>query len=194
MTGEENSYRQTERQLKLRRNKRISIRFPVTVEVPLEEGHIRALLAHTVVVSHAGATLEMDESVPVGIGLQVSPPFGGTMLAEVNGVWVDQSTGKHLVSIRLIDPTSWTSPERFSVSRVAGPEKVSVGLHPGVAQMLAEYTSYLSETSGEETNMSQVAENILEKALLSDAQFQDWFTVKIMEDLQAWEKAYVLND
>ena len=35
-----------------------------------------------------------------------SPPFGGSLLAEVNGAWLDGESGRHRVSIRLLDPLS----------------------------------------------------------------------------------------
>ena len=189
MAGEERDNGQ-QGGIKSRRNKRVRVRFPVRVELPLEDGRARLLHAHTVVVSHAGATLDMDEPIPEGMGLQVSPPFGGTLLAEVNGVWVDDETGRHRVSIRLLDPLSWTSPERFAAAG-PDPERVSVGIHPWVWQLLAEYTSYLKETAAEAISPGPVADGILERALLADEEFQRWFTAKITEDIEAWEKQYV---
>jgi hypothetical protein len=164
------------------------MRFPVRVEVPLDDGQARVLHAHTVVVSHAGATLDVDEPIPEGMGLQVSPPFGGSLLAEVNGVWFDSESGRHRVSIRLLDPLSWTSPERFVSTPGHEPERVSVGIHPWVWQMLGEYTEYLNETDAAGATPDRVAEGILERALLADAQFQRWFTAKITEDIEAWEE------
>ena len=175
----------------LRRNKRVKMRFPVRVEIPLDDGRTRVLQAETVVVSHAGATLDVDEPIPEGMGLQVSPPFGGSLLAEVNGIWVDGETGRHRVSIRLLDPLSWTSPERFVAPPGHEPERVSVGIHPWVWQMLGEYTSYLKETSAEAASPDAVAEGILERALMSDGQFQKWFAAKITEDIEAWEEECV---
>ena len=164
------------------------MRFPVRLEVPVGEGGARALQAHTVVVSHAGATLDVDEPIPEGMGLQVSPPFGGSLLAEVNGGWIDAESGRHRVSIRLLDPLSWTSPERFVASPGHEPETVSVRIHPWVWQMLGEYANYLDETSPEASSPDAVAESILERALLSDEQFQKWFAAKITEDIEAWEE------
>lgn len=167
--------------------------FPVTLEVPAGEGRTRVLTARTVMVSHAGATLDMDEPIPEGMGLQVTPPFGGTILAEVNGVWVDRRSGRYEVSIRLIDPTSWTSPERLSVPGRAGSETHSIGVQSRSWQMLAEYTAYLNETADEDLTLTQAAEKILERVFLSDVKFQDWFAGKIMDDLQAWEEVSVRN-
>ena len=175
----------------MRRNKRVRVRFPVRVEVPLDDGRARVLNAHTVVVSHAGATLDVDETIPLGMGLQVSPPFGGTLLAEVNGAWVDEETGRQRVSIRLLDPVSWTSPERFAAASGPYPERVSVGLNPWVWQLLADYTAYLKETAAEPVSPGPVADGILERALLADEECQRWFTAKITEDIEAWERQYV---
>jgi len=180
-----------ERGAHLRRNKRVRVRFPVRVEVPLDDGRTRVLQAHTVVVSHAGATLDVDEPIAEGMGLQVSPPFGGSLLAEVNGVWLDAESGRHRVSIRLLDPLSWTSPERFTATPGHEPERVSVGIHPWVWQMLGEYTAYLNETDAEASSPDRVAEGILERALLGDEPFQRWFAAKITEDIEAWEGEYV---
>ena len=192
MTSGVKEKRQTERTIKSRRNRRIRMNFPVTIEVPTEDGRTRVLKARTVVVSHAGATLDMDEAVPLELGVQVTPPFGGTILAEVNGGWVDRATGRQRVSIRLIDPVSWTSPERLSVPAAgARHEQVSLGVHMRVWQMLAEYTAYLNETSSGALTLGQAAEKIMEELFLSDVNFQDWFAAKIMEDLQAWEKVSV---
>lgn len=166
------------------------MRFPVRVEVPVDEGRTRVLQAHTVIVSHAGATLDVDEPIPEGMGLQVSPPFGGSLLAEVNGVWVDGESGRHRVSIRLLDPLSWTSPERYVAPPGPEPERVKVGIHPWVWQTLTEYAAYLQETTAEASPADKVAEQILERALLADGRFQEWFAAKITEDIEAWEEEY----
>src|SRR3712207_6932417 len=66
----------------------------------VDDGRTRVMHAHTVVVSHAGATLDLDEPIPEGMGLQVSPPFGGSLLAEVNGAWIGGESGRHRVRDR----------------------------------------------------------------------------------------------
>lgn len=76
------------------------------------------------------------------------------------------------VSIRLLDPVSWTSPERFVAHSGQEPEGVSVRVHPWVWQTLAEYAAYFKETTAEATTLDMVAESILERALLADEQFQ----------------------
>lgn len=192
MNEQGNGNRQTERPHKLRRNVRVNMRFPVRIEVPSGGGRTRVLHAYTVVVSHAGATLDMDETIPLEMGLQVTPPFGGTILAEVNGAWLDRRTGRHRVSIRLIDPTAWTAPERLMVPD-ACVETVGVQLHPRVWQLLAEYSSFLNETRGGRRTPSEAAERMLEESILADLGFQDWLAAKIMEDLKAWEDVSVVR-
>ncbi len=71
------------------------------------------------------------------------------------------------------------------------PERVSVRIHPWVLQTLGEYTNYLNETGAGADSPDRVAEGILERALLADEEFQKWFAAKIMEDIEAWEEAYV---
>jgi hypothetical protein len=193
MTVEQSRGRQTERKNVSRSNKRIGLRFPVWLAVPSGDERTQALQAHTVIVSHAGATLELDEEIPVGMGLQVSPPFGGTILAEVTDAWVHSDNGRHRISIRLIDPVAWTSPDRFSVSGSVVTEWVRLGIHPRLGQMLTDYTDYLNATKGGGVTPSVAAENILERAFLSDGNFQDWLAAKIMEDLSAWEETFVLE-
>ena len=168
------------------------MRFPVTVAVPAGHGQVRELQAHTVVVSHAGATLEVDEGVAVGLGVQLSPPFGGTLLAEVTGAWVDEGTGRHRVSVRLIDPQSWTMPEQFAATGQAGQTRaprLEVGAR--VWQMLADYAAFLRETGGEDLESGWVAERLLESALLADSGFQGWLGAKVEGDLRAWEEMCV---
>lgn len=171
------------------------MRFPVTIEVPVGGGRTRRLDAHTVIVSHAGATLDLDESIPVETGIQVTPPFGGAILAEVTDAWVDGSSGRHRVSVRLIDPSSWTSPDRLAQAPVAaGRDTHSLQLSPRAWQMLDDYAAYLCERGGgAELQHADAAEKMIEQVFLSDANFQNWFAAKIMEDLQAWEESSVIT-
>lgn len=195
MTGTSGAKGQTERYRGRRKNKRVNMRFPVTVEVPVGGGRTRRLQAHTVVVSHAGATLDLDVSIPVETGIQVTPPFGGAILAEVTDAWVDSLTGRQRVSVRLIDPSSWTSPDRLTQEPVAtGRDAHSLLLSPRAWQMLDDYAAYLCERAGggDEPQHADAAEKIIEHVFLSDPDFQNWFAAKIMEDLQAWEEASVI--
>lgn len=169
------------------------MRFPVTIEVPEGGGRTRRVSAETIIVSHAGATLELDENIPTEAGIQVTPPFGGAILAEVTDSWIDRSSGRRRVSIRLIDPTSWTAPERLAGVSGAGRETGSLCLNPRAWQMLDDYALYLSERDGDDLTAADAAERIIEEMFLSNENFQNWFAAKIMEDLQAWEETSVMR-
>jgi hypothetical protein len=178
-------------QLRQRKNRRVRFRFPVTLDVPASGGRLKTLRAHTLVVSHAGGTLDLDESVAVDTGILVTPPFGGGILAEVTDSWVDRPTGRHRISIRLIDPDSWTSPERFNY--MTGAHNETLFLSPRISQMLMDYASYLEDREGLEVSPGAAAERIIEEAFLSDAKFQSWFATQIMDDLEAWEEVSVVK-
>ena len=193
MTETSGAVGQTEKHLRRRKNKRVRMRFPVTIEVPEGGGRTRRVLAQTIIVSHAGATLELDENIPTEAGIQVTPPFGGAILAEVTDAWIDRPSGRRRVSIRLIDPTSWTAPERLAEVSGAGRETGSLFLNPRAWQMLDDYALYLSERDGEDLTAADAAERIIEEMFLSNANFQNWFAAKIMEDLQAWEETSVMR-
>jgi hypothetical protein len=172
------------------------MRFPVSIEVPVGGGRTRRLQAHTVIVSHAGATLDLDESIPVEAGIEVTPPFGGAILAEVTDAWVDRLSGRQRVSVRLIDPSSWTSPERLAQAPAAATgarDKRALPLSPRAWQMLDDYAAYLCERGGAQLETTDAAEKIIEHVFLSDPDFQNWFAAKIMEDLQAWEESSVIK-
>ena len=191
MTGTSGAVGQTEKHCRRRKNKRVRMRFPVTIEVPEGGGRTRRVLAETIIVSHAGATLELDENIPTEAGIQVTPPFGGAILAEVTDAWIDRSSGRRRVSIRLIDPTSWTAPERLTEVSGAGRETESLCLNPRAWQMLNDYALYLSERDSEDLTAADAAERIIEEMFLSNENFQNWFAAKIMEDLQTWEETSV---
>lgn len=193
MTGTSGAVGQTEKHLRRRKNKRVRMRFPVTIEVPEGGGRTRRVSAETIIVSHAGATLELDENIPTEAGIQVTPPFGGAILAEVTDAWIDRPSGRRRVSIRLIDPTSWTAPERLAEVSGAGRETGSLFLNPRAWQMLDDYALYLSERDGDDLTAADAAERIIEEMFLSNENFQNWFAAKIMEDLQAWEETSVMR-
>jgi hypothetical protein len=39
--------------------------------------------------------------------VELAPPFGGTLKAEVNGVWRDQLDGRPRIGVRLLDADGW---------------------------------------------------------------------------------------
>src|SRR5579885_3083464 len=116
MTSEQENHSHSNGRANGRRNRRVNMRFPVCLEVPSDDGGTLSIIAHTVVVSHAGATLDLDVAVPTGTGLQVSPPFGGTLLGEVNGAWVDRETGRWRASLRLDRKSTRLNSSHVSIS------------------------------------------------------------------------------
>ncbi len=62
--------------------------------------------------SGRGPTLQRPRSprVPVdfAVGLErLTPPFGRTIDAEVNGVWTDHTDGKQRIGVKLLDANGW---------------------------------------------------------------------------------------
>lgn len=155
--------------------------FPVVIEVPTACGRLRELRGRTVLASCAGATLELDETIPIGMGVMVSPPFGGALLAEVTGTLVDQATGRHRISISLIDPVTWTSSERPHISDFLSVGSQLVKLDYKVRQMLNDQAVLASETSRSKQCMDEAAEKILKRSFLADGRFQNWLMSRISE-------------
>lgn len=88
-----------------------SPRVPVTFTVVLEgrtsggeEFHTDAL---AVKVSRGGATLITDARVELGDRLRLTPPYGRTIEAEVNGIWTDAADGKQRIGIKLLAAGGW---------------------------------------------------------------------------------------
>ena len=88
-----------------------SPRVPVTFKVVLE-GHTSGgeefhLEAVAVKVSRGGATLITDAKVALGDRLRVTPPFGRTLEAEVNGVWMDSADYNQRIGVKLLADNGW---------------------------------------------------------------------------------------
>ena len=48
-----------------------------------------------------------DAAVESGIVVRLTPPFGRTIDAEVNGVWTDETDGKQRIGVKLLDANGW---------------------------------------------------------------------------------------
>ena len=90
-----------------------SPRVPVDFAVELE-GHTSGpggepfhVQAEAVKVSRGGATLITDVPLEIGAVVRLTPPFGRTIDAEVNGVWTDQTDGKQRIGVKLLEPNGW---------------------------------------------------------------------------------------
>jgi hypothetical protein len=88
-----------------------SPRVPVDFTVELDGVAVNGLPFHAqaaaVKVSRGGATLITDAPLQVGARVRLTPPFGRSLEAEVNGVWMDEADGKQRVGVKLLEPNGW---------------------------------------------------------------------------------------
>lgn len=89
------------------RSPRVPVDFAVELEGHSTTGEPFHVEARAIRVSRGGATLVTDVSVEVGAILQLTPPFGHTLDAEVNGVWMDETEGRQCVGVKLLDTNGW---------------------------------------------------------------------------------------
>ena len=89
------------------RSPRVPVNFLVELEGRLPNGDLFRARAEAVLISRAGATLVTDAKIENGTRVRLTPPFGGPLDAEVNGVWVDKVDGKQRIGVKLLDPDGW---------------------------------------------------------------------------------------
>jgi hypothetical protein len=89
------------------RSPRVPVQFAVEIEGETSAGEPFRARAEAVRISRGGATLVTDVSVIRGAILRLTPPFGSTLEAEVNGVWVDETDGRQRIGVKLLDPKGW---------------------------------------------------------------------------------------
>ena len=89
------------------RSPRLPVNFAVALAGKTPGGEPFQMQAEAVKVSRGGATLVTDAPVRLGDRVQVTPPFGRGIEAEVNGVWTDQEDGKQRIGIKLLDADGW---------------------------------------------------------------------------------------
>jgi hypothetical protein len=89
------------------RSPRVPVNFTVELEGESLSGTTFLVSAEAVRVSRGGATLITDVSVKVGARVRLTPPFGHSLDAEVNGVWTDEADGRQRIGIKLLDPDGW---------------------------------------------------------------------------------------
>jgi uncharacterized protein YbaR (Trm112 family) len=177
-----------------RKNKRIELRFRIKIEIPKMNGRVQSFTAETISVSKSGAIIDCNRELTAGMGIQIKPPFGEPILAEVNEHWIDKKTGNQHVSIRLIDPQEWSSPLKGVVERQLKRRLHPVKLNTKVYHQLKEYIGYLCETDRWNYKIRETIEMILEKHMREDQNFQKWQEEKIMEELQAWQDKSVTEE
>ena len=89
------------------RSPRVPVDFAVVIEGETSEGKPFKTNAVAVKVSRGGATLMTDARVNSGATVRLTPPYGRTVEAEVNGVWTDATDGKQRIGVKLLDANGW---------------------------------------------------------------------------------------
>ena len=89
------------------RNPRVPVDFGVELEGRDANDTPFQIHALAVKVSRGGATLITDAPLVVGARVRLTPPFGRSLDAEVNGVWTDETDGKQRIGVKLLDAHGW---------------------------------------------------------------------------------------
>jgi hypothetical protein len=89
------------------RSPRVPVDFIVELDGVSEDGTPYHVQASAVKVSRGGATLITEAPINIGSRVRLTPPFGRSLEAEVNGVWTDETDGKQHVGIKLLEPNGW---------------------------------------------------------------------------------------
>jgi hypothetical protein len=89
------------------RSPRVPVNFAVEIEGRTPSGDTFRAQAEAVRVSRGGATLITDARVEEGATLRLTPPFGRTLSAEVNGVWTDETDGRQRIGVKLLEENGW---------------------------------------------------------------------------------------
>ena len=89
------------------RSPRVPVNFSLVVEGQTTKGEPFEITAAAVRISRGGATILIDKDVAVGAQVVLTPPFGKKLLAEVNGVWIDEKDGQQHIGVKLLDSDGW---------------------------------------------------------------------------------------
>jgi hypothetical protein len=147
------------------------------------------LVGRTIEVSRYGATLECNERISLEVAVSIMLPFGGPYMAQVNGIWMEDTTGNYCLSIKLLDPPEWMAPSIVFRETPPPDDSTQMMLEPRTYYLLTAYQTFLLEAKKQEQTLEQIAHLLVKKAVRFDTPFQKWMTQKIMEDLQSWEES-----
>ena len=89
------------------RSPRVPVSFTVELEGSDAAGKSFHVQAEAVRVSRGGATLITDVAVGTGTVVRLTPPFGRSLEAEVNGVWKAETDGQQRIGVKLLDENGW---------------------------------------------------------------------------------------
>jgi PilZ domain len=89
------------------RSPRVPVDFAVVLEGQTPGGEPFHTETIAVKVSRGGATLMTDAKVELGARVRLTPPYGRTIDAEINGIWTDAGDGKQRIGVKLLDANGW---------------------------------------------------------------------------------------
>ncbi len=89
------------------RSPRVPVEFALEIEGTTVAGEPFHVEAQAVKISRGGATIVVDADVAIGSVVRLTPPFGRTLDAEVNGAWTDRIDGQRRIGVKLLDADGW---------------------------------------------------------------------------------------
>jgi PilZ domain len=89
------------------RSPRVPVEFALDVVGTDAAGQSFQAKAKATKISRGGATLLIDVDVPLGSMVELVPPSGGKLTAEVNGSWIDDIDGNRRIGVKLLDANGW---------------------------------------------------------------------------------------
>ena len=89
------------------RSPRVPVEFALEVEGHTPEGEKFHVKAQAIKISRGGATIVIDREIALGSIIKLTPPFGRTLDAEVNGVWTDEIDSRQRIGVKLLDSDGW---------------------------------------------------------------------------------------
>lgn len=89
------------------RSPRVPVEFALEVEGCTPEGEKFHVKAQAIKISRGGATIVLDREIALGSIVKLTPPFGRTLDAEVNGVWTDEIDSRQRIGVKLLDSDGW---------------------------------------------------------------------------------------
>lgn len=90
-----------------KRSPRVPVNFAVNLEGRTAGGESFSVLAEAERVSRSGGTIIADVEVSEGARVFLTPPFGKSLEAEVNGVWIDERDNRQRIGVKLLATEGW---------------------------------------------------------------------------------------
>ena len=89
------------------RSPRVPVEFALQVEGTDTSGTPFSKSGKATKISRAGATIIVDAEVEVGSTVNLVPPFGSKLEAQVNGSWTDDLDGGRRIGVKLLNEDGW---------------------------------------------------------------------------------------